>query len=105
MVERHPAISCVRPDEIAECWDGVFSVPGLYEALWDFVPRYTDPRPEVSEEPIYGGNDDIRNFWNDLSEEHQTALNELVVKQFWYSASDDTGPSMPMGENGNTRID
>lgn len=23
----------IRPDEVAECWEGVCSTPGLYEAL------------------------------------------------------------------------
>lgn len=88
MAQRHMAVSCVRPDEIAECWDGVLAVNGLYEALWAFVERYEEPRPEVSEEPIIGGRDSIERFWDELSEEHQVALNCLVTKQFWYDGEE-----------------
>jgi hypothetical protein len=84
VVERHPSITCISPDAIAECWDGILGVPGLYEALWSFTDKYTDPRPEVSEEPIYGGGNDISNFWDQLSEKHQEALNRLVTEQFWF---------------------
>lgn len=36
----------IRPDEVAECWEGVLSSGGLYEALWDCVASYTAPSPE-----------------------------------------------------------
>lgn len=69
-----------RPDEAAECWDGVTAVPGLYQALWDLVPKYTSPSPEESEEPCHG-DDSIADFWDQLSPEHQAALERLEGEQ------------------------
>lgn len=65
-----------RPDEVAECWDGVLAVPGLYEALWACAPLYNAPRPEVSEEPCYG-MDCVARFWGSFSPTHQEALARL----------------------------
>jgi hypothetical protein len=73
----HGALTVTRPDEVAECWDGVLAVDGLYEALWAFVPRYTAPSPEVAEEPTYG-LDSVEDFWDDLSDDHKAALNRLA---------------------------
>lgn len=65
-----------RPDEAAECWDGVLAVPGLYEALWSCVGAYKAPRPEVSEEPCHG-MDSIADFWDQFSALHQQELIRL----------------------------
>lgn len=77
MIEPHIALTVTRPDEVAECWDGILAVAGLYEALWDLVPRYTGPRPEIAEEPTYG-LDSVAVFWDSLSDDHKAALNRLA---------------------------
>jgi hypothetical protein len=77
MVEPHGAFEVLRPDEVAECWDGVEEVDGLYGALWALVRHYDGkPRSEV--------NDDfsdraLSNWWGELSESHQTELNRLAA--------------------------
>lgn len=73
----HPSFEIVRPDEVAECWDGVIAVPGLYEALWGCVGHYTAPPPEVSEEPCHG-MDCVADFWDRLEGFHE-ALNDLAA--------------------------
>jgi hypothetical protein len=81
-----------RPDEAAECWDGVCAVPGLYEALWGLVELYTSPSPEESEEPCVG-EDSIADFWDKLSPEHQQALARLEAENSaaWGGADDAVG--------------
>lgn len=79
-VEPHPALSYIRPDEVAECWDGVSLYPGLYGALWDLVPSYAGPTPEESEEPVVGLNA-VTDFWDRLGEGFQHVLNKLAVEQ------------------------
>lgn len=76
----HPFLEIARPDEVAECWDGIFSVPGLYEALWDCVADYKSPRPEVSEEPCYG-MDGVAGFWERFSDDHKAALNTAAARE------------------------
>lgn len=74
--ERWGKFGIIRPDEVAECWNGVLAVPGLYEALWAFAPEYKSPSPEESEEPVYG-LDTVADFWDRISPEHQAALVRL----------------------------
>ncbi len=74
----HPAFEVVRPDEVAECWDGVIAVPGLYQALWGCVADYKAPSPEVSEEPCYG-LDTVEDFWDRLDGFHDE-LNALAER-------------------------
>ena len=66
----------IRPDEFAECRDGVSAVPGLYEKLWSFVQDYKAPSPEESEEPCYG-RDSLAGFWDRLSPEEQAAIEAI----------------------------
>lgn len=73
----------IRPDEVAECWDGVIAVDGLYEALWSCVEKYKAPRPEVSEEPCYG-MDSVASFWDTFSEVHQGELVRLAALNAGY---------------------
>jgi hypothetical protein len=73
----HSYFKTIRPDEVAECWDGILAVPGLYEALWACVGDYKAPSPEVSEEPCYG-MDTVAGFWDRFSDEHKAALNEAA---------------------------
>lgn len=74
MIEPHPSFEIFRPDEVAECWDGISSVPGLYAALWDCVGSYKAPSPAESEEPCYG-MDCVADFWDRFADEHKEALN------------------------------
>lgn len=80
----HPALLVTRPDEVAECWDGIFDVPGLYAALWACVAAYKAPSPEVSEEPCHGV-DCVADFWERFSDDHKEALNAAAyaMEQEW----------------------
>ena len=75
----HTIFDVVRPDEVAECWNDIYSVPGLYKALWNCVPEYKAPKPEDSEEPCYG-MDCVADFWNTFSVKHKRALNDAAEK-------------------------
>lgn len=66
----------ITPDQVAECWNGVLAVDGLYEALWGCVDKYKAPTPEESEEPCYG-MDCVADFWKEFSPAHQEALIRL----------------------------
>lgn len=66
----------IRPDEVAECWDGVLS-SGLYEPLWQCVDHYKGPSPEESEEPCIGMNC-VADFWHRFSPDKQQLLNQLA---------------------------
>lgn len=89
MIEAHSYLENIRPDEVAECWDGISAVPGLYAALWACVADYKAPSPEVSEEPCYG-MDTVADFWERFSPEHQEALNAAAEREddYW---NDDPG--------------
>lgn len=65
----------IRPDEVAECWEGV--TDDLYRALWDCVADYKAPSPEESEEPCVG-LDSVADFWDRFSPEHQRQLIDLA---------------------------
>jgi hypothetical protein len=75
-IEPHSAFDIIRPDEVAECWDGVLAA-GLYQPLWDCVNDYTAPSPEESEEPCWG-MDCVADFWDRFSPEQQHQLNQLA---------------------------
>mgnify|MGYP003582407634 FL=1 len=68
----HPALEVVRPDEVAECWDGINA--DLYQMLWGCVADYKAPSPEVSEEPCYG-MDCVADFWDRFPDDAKEALN------------------------------
>ena len=78
-VTPHAALELIRPDEVAECWEGVLAAGDLYEALWACVNSYTSPSPEESEEPCYG-LDCVSDFWDRFTPEQQLALNELAER-------------------------
>lgn len=64
------------PDQVAECMDGIVTVPGLYEALWGLVKHYEGkPRSECNDD---FGDRALENWWDELSEDHQAALNRLA---------------------------
>lgn len=69
------AFQIIRPDEVAECWDGVGD--DLYRALWACVNDYKAPSPEVSEEPCYG-LDCVADFWDRFTDAQKAALNALA---------------------------
>lgn len=79
MTAPHSALRYARPDEVAECWEGVYEVPGLYNALWACVGDYTGPTPEESEEPVHGLNS-VADFWDRFSDEHKEALNAAAAR-------------------------
>jgi hypothetical protein len=66
----------IRPDEVAECWDGVLRL-GLYEPLWACVDHYSAPSPEESEEPCHG-MDCVADFWDRFTPQQQQLLNALA---------------------------
>lgn len=75
-IKPHVAFTVHSPDQVAETYDGIDGVSGLYEALWALVGHYDGkPRSEV--------NDDfadraLSNWWDELEPEHQAKLNELA---------------------------
>lgn len=77
-IKPHTFFDIIRPDEVAECWEGVTSA-GLYQLLWDCVNDYTAPSPEVSEEPCWGV-DCVADFWDRFTIEQQLLLNQLAAR-------------------------
>jgi hypothetical protein len=77
-IRPHAAFNIIRPDEVAECWEGVLAA-GLYQPLWDCVNDYTAPSPEMSEEPCWG-MDCVADFWDRFSPEQQHQLNQLAER-------------------------
>jgi hypothetical protein len=64
-----------RPDEIAECWEGI--PRDLYVRLWDLVDRY-EKRSANIEDMCPGdefGDNSVKKFWKFISPEDQAALN------------------------------
>jgi hypothetical protein len=78
-VKPHAAFNVVRPDEVAECWNGVLASGDLYETLWACVNSYTAPKPEESEEPCWG-MDCVADFWDRFSPDQQEQLNQLAER-------------------------
>jgi hypothetical protein len=72
----HPTFKYIRPDEVAECWDGV--PDNLYRALWQvmrFLPKYdgeTPPEPDLL---------CLAKVWDYLSDAEQEGLNALAVAE------------------------
>lgn len=75
MPKAHPLFNTMKPDEAAECLDGM-TTP-ILRKLWSFVKDYKGPTPEVSEEPCHG-IDALVNFWDRLEEDEQVWLNDLA---------------------------
>ena len=74
----HSTFEFIRPDEVAECWDGI--PDDLYRALWRCVDHFKGPTPEEAEEPIYGQNA-VEDFWHLFTDEEKTALNAAAEAQ------------------------
>lgn len=80
--------STIRPDEVAETWDGVYSSPvtGLYEALWALTPptaSYAENIEDIGPADVVG-IDCLADVWTQLSEEHQAELIRLEAEQIWH---------------------
>lgn len=74
-----------RPDEVAETWDGIIKVEGLYEALWGFVPEipsYQDNIEDIGPDDVIG-IDCLAPHWDKLSPAHQAELIRLESEQIW----------------------
>lgn len=81
MTTPHTAFHYVRPDEVAECWDGVTN--DIYECLWACVSHFTAPSPEESEEPCIG-SDCVADFWDLFTPDQQEVLNQLAADRDRY---------------------
>jgi hypothetical protein len=78
----HDSFEYFRADEVAECWNGIIKVPGLYEALWEIVSVQA-PIPNIEDSGPFDhvGHENLADHWDKLSEEHQTALNRLAAQR------------------------
>jgi hypothetical protein len=72
----HPLFEIWRPDEVAECLDGI--TDSLYQKLWDCVPLYK-PHSEFREEPT-PGIDCLADFWSRFDPAEQQHMNTLAHK-------------------------
>ncbi len=80
-IKPHAAFEVITPDEIAECWDGVYSFGNLYEQLWACVPKYEKiDREDCGPEDVVGINAACK-FWDSFSDENKVKLNELAAAQ------------------------
>jgi hypothetical protein len=83
-IQPHEALKYVRPDEVAECWNGVFGFGLLYEALWECVGHYDNAHRENIEDmgphDVIGINA-VAEFWDRFAPENQAKLNELAEAQ------------------------
>ena len=80
----HEGLKYIRPDEVAECWDGVFGFGNLYEVLWECVPLYDkDVRANIEDigPADVIGVDSVARFWHVFNEAEKAKLNELAAKQ------------------------
>jgi hypothetical protein len=81
-IKPHRALSYIRPDEVAECWNGVLASGDLYEKLWACVEKYDNKYRENIEDmgphDVIGINSVVE-FWDQFSDEDKAKLNELAV--------------------------
>jgi hypothetical protein len=70
-----------RPDEIAECWDGVSDA--LYKSLWVATTRMARMSIQIDVEnssPCDAiGIDTVASVWDDFTKEEQVELNSLAA--------------------------
>ncbi len=83
-IRMHEGLEYIRPDEMAECVDGVLAVPGLYEALWQSMDDMK-PLGELIDMEESGPGDavglnSIASVWGKFSDDHKLALNALSKK-------------------------
>ncbi len=83
-----PRFRFARPDEVAECYDGVLAVPGLYEALWQALED-APPRSSLFDIEDNGPSDviglerSVADVWDRFSSDQQAALNQIANAQSW----------------------
>lgn len=78
-ISPHATLHLFTPDEIAECWDGVYSFGDLYEQLWACVQRYEPiDREDCGPHDVIGINS-VASFWSSFSAPNQARLNELAA--------------------------
>ncbi len=76
----HTALKYITPDEVAECWEGVFGQGNLYEALWDCVEHYEKiDREDCGPHDVIGINS-VASFWSRFSTAHKQILNRMAVE-------------------------
>ncbi len=83
MVESNAVFEVITPDEVAECWDGVFSneaVPDLYEQLWALTKFYEkiENIEDIGPHDMIGINS-VAGFWSRLAPATQVELNRLAA--------------------------
>lgn len=80
-IKPNAAFTVTRPDEVAECWDGVFGFGNLYETLWGCVDHYDDKHmaniEDIGPHDVIGINA-VALFWDRFTDEQKTKLNELA---------------------------
>ena len=75
-MKAHYLFETMRPDEAAECLEGV-TTP-IYRKLWTFVKDYRSAVHGSPEEPCHGV-DALSDFWHKLTEDEQIWLNDLAT--------------------------
>jgi hypothetical protein len=75
-MKAHPLFHSWRPDEVAECLEGVSMDLGA--KLWGFVPEY-DEELAAYELPPEPDAFCLARWWDKLSQEDQAALNAAAV--------------------------
>ncbi len=81
-ISPHLIFEVVTPDQVAECWDGVFKnelVPNLYEQLWDRIEDYgkVENMEDIGPADLIGVNS-VKRFWDKFTPEAQMELNRLA---------------------------
>jgi len=84
MTKPHFSLRYTRPDEAAECWNGILAAGDLYEALWACVPKYKKIDYEDNGPHDVLGINSIQSFWHSFTETQKRALNEIAAKQEQY---------------------
>lgn len=76
----HPSATYYRPDEIAECMEGI--TEATYKELWGLVALYSQqPDSEQIQDMCPGdmiGRDDLGQFWDKLTEAAQANVTEVL---------------------------
>src|SRR5262245_23890720 len=71
----------MTPDEVAETMEGIYPVPGLYEALWACVKDYKKiDKEDIGPHDVIGINC-LAKFWSQFSDEHKEALNKAAARR------------------------
>lgn len=87
-VRPHAALKLIRPDEIAECWEGVPAELG--SALWRVMEH---AKPYTGETPPEPDVNCTAKFWAHFTDEERTALNKLAAARDAELHADETAPA------------